>query len=156
MPMTHRTAKLRRYHHNVPRIPKLITGLTPLCISTTNRIENGKVDNDHVLKVVARPHLQTSSEVKERQQINQIRSPGQAVVRFCHCRPSIRRRRAASRLSNRQHSVGLEAIAVLVTVSIRPYHNFVSFVRQTGETKAQTCAKAIFQQLTLTLIIITM
>jgi hypothetical protein len=36
---------------------------------------------------------------------------------------------------------------VTTTAAIRPYRNFAPFVRQTGEGKAQTCAKAIFQQL---------
>jgi hypothetical protein len=42
MPYNQRIAKLKRYHHNVPRIPKLMTGLTPMYVRPANRIESGK------------------------------------------------------------------------------------------------------------------
>jgi hypothetical protein len=34
-----------------------------------------------------------------------------------------------------------------LTDEIRPYHNFAPFVRQTGERKAQACAKEMLRQL---------
>src|SRR5262249_37575716 len=43
-----------------------------------------------------------------------------------------------------------------LTVQIRRCHNFAPFLRQTGEGKAHTCAKAMFQQLSASWLSISM
>jgi hypothetical protein len=42
MTTTRRRTKLKRYHHNVPTIPKVIRGLMPAYVNPTKSIEIGK------------------------------------------------------------------------------------------------------------------
>jgi hypothetical protein len=44
-----------------------------------------------------------------------------------------------------QHPYSVHATECTPVDVNRPYRNFAPFVRQTGERKAQTCAKAIYR-----------